>query len=74
MQVDPIITTVKAPGTKRLKLTYDEQLSDVAFNFNVRRYVEAVPVAAPAGLGDEARRQLAAAQEELSAGLLDKVG
>ena len=29
---------LKAPGTKRLKLTYDELLSSFAFNFNLRRY------------------------------------
>ena len=29
----------KEPGTKRLKLTYDELLSKFAFNFNLRRYI-----------------------------------
>jgi len=29
---------LKAPGTKRLKLKYDELLSSFAFNFNSRRY------------------------------------
>ena len=38
MQVDPIKPTLKAPGTKRLKLKYDEPLSKFAFKFNLRRY------------------------------------
>jgi len=37
-QVDPNKHTLKAPGTKRLKLKYDEMLSSFAFNFNLRRY------------------------------------
>jgi hypothetical protein len=45
--------TLKAPGTKRLKLKHDEPLSNVAFNFNLRRYsvgVRAVPgVVRPGG-------------------------
>ena len=40
MHVDPIRTTLKAPGTKRLKLKHDELLSNVAFKFNLRRYIE----------------------------------
>jgi hypothetical protein len=31
--------TLKAPGTKRLKLDYDEPLSNHAFKFNLRRYI-----------------------------------
>ena len=38
MQFDPIKPTLKPPGTKRLKLKYDELLSSFAFNFNLRRY------------------------------------
>ena len=38
VQVDPIKPTLKAPGTKRLKLKYDKLLSSFAFNFNLRRY------------------------------------
>ena len=38
MQVDPIKPTLKAPGSKLLKLKYDELLSSFAFNFNLRRY------------------------------------
>jgi hypothetical protein len=29
---------LKPPGTKRLKLKYDELLSNLAFKFNLRRY------------------------------------
>jgi hypothetical protein len=29
---------LKAPGTTRLKLKYDDPLSNFAFNFNLRRY------------------------------------
>jgi len=42
VQVDPIKPTLKAPGTKRLKLKYDELLSNFAFDFNLRRYNEAI--------------------------------
>ena len=38
MQVDPIKLTLKAPGTKILKLAYDELRSSFAFKFNLRRY------------------------------------
>ena len=38
MQVDPIKATLKAPGSKRLILKYDELLSSFAFNFNLRRH------------------------------------
>ena len=38
MQVDPIKPTLKAPGTKRLKLHYAKPLSNFAFKFNLRRY------------------------------------
>jgi hypothetical protein len=30
--------TMKATGSKRLKVKYDQLLSNVAFNFNLRRY------------------------------------
>jgi len=40
VQVDPIKPTLKAPGTKRLKLECDELLSKFAFRFNLRRYDE----------------------------------
>jgi len=38
VQVDPITPTLKAPGTKRLKLKYHKLLSSFAFNCNLRRY------------------------------------
>ena len=38
VQVDPIKPTLKAPGTKRLKLKFDKPLSSFAFTFNLRRY------------------------------------
>ena len=38
MQVDPIKFGLKAPGSERLKLKYDELLSNVAFKTNLRRY------------------------------------
>ena len=38
VQVDPIKPTLKPPGTKRLKLNYDEPLSTPAFKFNLRCY------------------------------------
>jgi hypothetical protein len=41
VQVDPMKPALKAPGTKPLKLKYDELLSSFAFNFNLRRYIKA---------------------------------
>ena len=38
MQVDPIKLKLKSPGTKRLKLKYDEQPSNFAFKFKLRRF------------------------------------
>ena len=38
MQADPISPTLKAPGTKPLKLQCDMLLSTSAFKFNLRRY------------------------------------
>ena len=37
MQVDPLKFTLKAPGTKRLKLIYDGPFSNFAFKFILRR-------------------------------------
>jgi hypothetical protein len=37
VQVDPIKSTLKAPGTNPLTLKYDEPLSTFAFKFNLRR-------------------------------------
>ena len=39
MQIDPIKPTLKAPGTKLLKLKCDKPLSNFAFEFNLRRYI-----------------------------------
>ena len=38
MQVAPIKPTLKAPGTERLQLKYEELLSNFGFKFNLRRY------------------------------------
>ena len=43
MQVDPIKPTLKAPGTKRLRLEHVEMLSSFAFNSDLRRFLEAAP-------------------------------
>jgi hypothetical protein len=48
VQVDPMKPTLKAPGTKRLKLEHDVLLSSFAFNFNLRRYTM-VSCCRPAG-------------------------
>ena len=42
MQVDPSKPTLKALGTKRLKLQCDELLSRFPFKFKMRRYSEAL--------------------------------
>ena len=43
MQADPFKPTLKPPGTERLKLKCDTQLSTFAFKFNLRRYSEDPP-------------------------------
>ena len=43
VQINPIKPMLKAPETKRLTLKHDEQLSDVAFNFKLRRYASPRP-------------------------------
>ena len=40
MQVDPIKSTLKAPGIKLLKLECEELLSTFAFKLNLSRYNE----------------------------------
>ena len=57
VQVDPIKPTLKAPGTKRLKVTHDKLLSSFAFNFNLRRYTPATTTSStpPASLSWTAR-------------------
>ena len=41
MQIDPIKLTSKALAAKRLRLKCGELASNFAFNFNLRRYIEA---------------------------------
>jgi hypothetical protein len=41
VQVEPMQAMLKAPGTKRLKLQYDEPPSNFAFKFQLRRYTSA---------------------------------
>ena len=43
VQVDPIKSKLKLPGTKRLKLNRDVLLSTSAIMFNLRRYIMALP-------------------------------
>ena len=40
MQVEPMKPMLKAPGTKRLKLEYDELLRSFAFKLYLRRYTK----------------------------------
>jgi len=42
VQVDPISTTLKAPGTEGLNLKDEEVLSSFAFKFNLRRCIKGV--------------------------------
>jgi len=42
VQFSPIKSTLKSPGTKRLKLKYVAPLSKLAFKINLRRYKEEV--------------------------------
>ena len=53
MQVGPSKPVLKAPGTKRLKLTCDELLSNYAFKFNLRRYIKGALVVARVVSGEE---------------------
>jgi hypothetical protein len=41
VHLDPVTPTLKAPGTKRLRLEYDGLLSNFGFKFNLRRYTTA---------------------------------
>ena len=43
VQVEPIKPTLKAPGSKRLKLEHEKTLSNFAFKLNLRRYSMAPP-------------------------------
>jgi len=49
VQVDPMKPTLKAPGTKRLKLKCDVLHPNFAFNFKLRRYTGAAGGARPSG-------------------------
>ena len=40
MQVDPITSKLKPPGTKRLKVKCDILLSNAGFKFNLSRYTK----------------------------------
>jgi hypothetical protein len=40
VQLHPITPTLKLPGTKGLRLKYDELLSSFAFDFKLRRYAK----------------------------------
>jgi hypothetical protein len=42
VQIDPMKPTLKAPGAKRLKLKYDDPLSNFPFIFNLRRHIPAL--------------------------------
>jgi len=46
VQVAPIKPTLNAPGTRRLKLKYDQVVSNFAFKFNLRPYTMGAAVAA----------------------------
>ena len=65
VHVDPIRPTSKAPGTKRLKLEYDELLSNSAFTFNLRHYIQVCAAKA----GADSAAAAAAAQERIDAGV-----
>jgi len=43
VQVDSMQPMLKAPGTKRLKLKYDQPFSNFAFKSNLRRYILGCP-------------------------------
>ena len=61
MQVDPIKSKLKLPGTKHLNLKSDKPLSNVDFEFNLRRYT------AGPELVDAARHRVAAVRAEAPA-------
>ena len=45
MQIHPIKSTLKVPGSNRLNLKYGQLVSVFAFNINLRRYMKASLVA-----------------------------
>jgi hypothetical protein len=61
VQVDPIKSKLKLPGTKHLNLKSDKPLSNVDFEFNLRRYT------AGPELVDAARHRVAAVRAEAPA-------
>jgi hypothetical protein len=68
VQVVPIKPTLKPPGTKRLKLKYEELPLNFAFKFHSRRYTQALNLyrhawpsifdGAPYSIGADARQGL----------------
>jgi len=54
VQIEPMKSTLKPPGTKRLQLGCDELLSKFAFTCSLRRYIEANTI-----FPDKARRLVA---------------
>ena len=60
MQVDPIKSTLKAPGTKLLKLKIYAPLSNCALKFNLRRYNQAL---ADNGVAENDKKEYIAASE-----------
>ena len=72
MQVDPIKATLKAPGSKRLKLKHDNLLSHFAFRFNLRRYTKAKSHPAPVAPGGSGGGGGGPTREDLE--ILSKVG
>jgi hypothetical protein len=71
VQVDPIKPTLKPPGTKRLKLNYDQVLSNSAFEFILRRYTKAAGGAGGGHLGGKLERMLLAGVGEAGRELAD---
>jgi hypothetical protein len=78
VQVAPIKPTLKAAGTKRLKLKCDQPLSNFAFNFNVRHYnsdSDGVPsLLSSDGEEERARAATAASAAATKAAQAPKVG
>jgi hypothetical protein len=64
VQVEPIKPTLKAPGTVRLSLQYDELLSSFPFKVNLRRYTLASAATMHAQLESAVAARLAAFEQE----------